>query len=747
MSNQIQHHSKVVRIPGARGPANAGPPAGAMTPKEILGILRRHVFMIFVFTMIGTVVGGGAWFLLQKISPKYTSAGSIEVMPPIGVNPKTFETVMPNKDIFFEFRATKAFRLRHQGFLQDLLEVDKVRETQWFRGLETVAEKVEDLMKNLRASAARDTSYINVSMTSGSAAEAKLIAEEAIKLFLSIEDELAKGETSAKLNSSRIQLATLQKVFDIAEASLKGLRESTTFGKLDKSNFRDYLDGKLESLENASSELDRTIESAKERVNILTIRKGNEGNTDFDDVVRDQVERDPVAIGLRNRVDAQEVELRRLKSQFGDSHKRVKETAIALEELKYALLTQQNKVSELYRSAGLITAMEDQSILEAQLVRQDKLVQDARDQYRDVNMLRADYDIQVTRRDEALAQLEEMNGYIGDLTTVLQTPALSKVKMGMTPSIPLEMSSPKLVIFIPGGFMLGFMLGVGLAFAIEMLNDLLRAPSDVMKHLRAPLLGTICHKSEDKAVKRIELSHVVRDAPYSIMSEAYRQFRTNLKLSGAEGGSQKTLLVTSGSSGDGRTTVAVNTAYTFIADNKRVLLIDTNFRKPATTVLFGRTRVDGTQPQHPDLGLSNYLMGQSDESSVIRSCDVKGLDIIDSGPLPQNPSELLGGDQMVKLIKTVRENYDYVIIDGPPLLVSESKALASIVDGTIVVFNAEQTKRGAAQRALRELREVNANVIGTVLLGVKSMKGGYFHEVYDSYQRYQDQEVRPSLKA
>ena len=117
------------------------------------------------------------------------------------------------------------------------------------------------------------------------------------------------------------------------------------------------------------------------------------------------------------------------------------------------------------------------------------------------------------------------------------------------------------------------------------------------------------------------------------------------------------------------------------------------------------------------------------------------LDIIDSGPLPVNPSELLGSDKMVDLIKTVRENYDYVIIDGPPLFVSEARALASNVDGTIMVFNAERTRRGAAQRALRELREVNAHLIGTVLVGVKSMKGGYFHEVYDSYQRYQ--KVKP----
>jgi capsular exopolysaccharide synthesis family protein len=206
------------------------------------------------------------------------------------------------------------------------------------------------------------------------------------------------------------------------------------------------------------------------------------------------------------------------------------------------------------------------------------------------------------------------------------------------------------------------------------------------------------------------------------------------------------LLVTSGGAGDGKTTVAINTAYTFVADGKRVLLVDTNFRKPSTTVLFKRTMADGTGLDHPDLGLSNYLMNQCDYTAVIRGCEVEGLDIVDSGPLPLNPSELLGSEKMAQLIKMVREDYDYVIIDGPPMIVSEAKTLAAQVDGTVVVFNAEQTKRGAAQRTLRELNEVNANVVGTVLVGVKSMKGGYFHEVYDSYQRYQKVKPKQALK-
>jgi Mrp family chromosome partitioning ATPase len=115
-----------------------------------------------------------------------------------------------------------------------------------------------------------------------------------------------------------------------------------------------------------------------------------------------------------------------------------------------------------------------------------------------------------------------------------------------------------------------------------------------------------------------------------------------------------------------------------------------------------------------------------------------GLDIIDCGPLPANPAELLGSLRMEELLREHRGNYDHVIIDGPPvLLVSDAKVLAGLVDATILVLNAAATSRGAAQRTIRELREVNAKIVGCVLFAARAIKGGYFNEQFKSYRRYQ----------
>jgi capsular exopolysaccharide synthesis family protein len=133
------------------------------------------------------------------------------------------------------------------------------------------------------------------------------------------------------------------------------------------------------------------------------------------------------------------------------------------------------------------------------------------------------------------------------------------------------------------------------------------------------------------------------------------------------------------------------------------------------------------------------LAGLCGYKEIIRPSGIEGLSLIESGPLPPNPAELLGSERMEQLIKRQRESYDYVIVDGPPvLLVSDTKVLAKFVDGTVLVFNAAATRRGAAIRTIRELREVDAPIVGCVLFAVRAIKGGYFQEQFKSYQKYQE---------
>lgn len=733
------------------GPSAAG--GMAMTPKEIMGILRRHIWMIILFTVLGTILGGVSWFLCDHFIPKYKSVATVDVEPPIEIDPMQITGIQPQKDIYYQFRFTKASLIKQDYMLRELLnQSDKVRDTHWFKKFaklnadgnivgdrdKAVNEALKDLEDNLSASAPRDQNYILVSMRCGKPKEAKLIVDEMVRIFLSQQRTLAQSGLTDELTKLKMQKDNIQAALDRIEGSLASIRSGTRFARLnlgEAQGFRDYMDQRLADLEDRYNELG----SEKGRLeSIIVTLEARATAEDFDKRVQQQVELDSIAQQLSSSIALLEPQLNRQLARFGEDHRLVRQTQAALAQLREGLAQRQRKIGDIMRQSNLMGAQEEMAALVQQLDTVEQQLQSARDEYKEIDRIRNDYSRLEEKRQENLALLEEMNTLIEKKNAQHENPKISKLSSPYPATEPREKSFPLKIVFLPGGFILGLFAGLGLAFFVELMNDLLRSPSDVMRHLKAPLMGMVCHVDDDDDIEGVDLYHVVRQAPYSIMSECYRQLRTNLKLFGTASSGNKTLFVTSGQAGDGKTTVAVNLASTLLAENRNVLLIDVNFRRPSTARLFPDSQADGAPAEFADSGLSNYLMGQCDtEDQIIRESGIEGLYIIDSGPLPPNPAELLSGDRMRSLLEHCKTNFDYVIIDGPATLVSDSKTVASVADGTIVVFNATSTRRGAAMRILRELRDIHANIAGTVLMAVKSRKGGYFREIYRSYQEYQ----------
>ncbi len=734
MTAQMQPTNKAATVRSVAGRPSL-PTQMTLTPKEIMGILRRHVFLIAAFTILGAVLATGSWYLLQKYRPSYTALGAIQVLQPGITDPLEIADARTNKDIYDQFRNSKILRMKSLGSLQKLLNRDSIRDTKWFKqfvkGNRTdIARAVKKLRKHLGATAPRDDVHVLVSMTTSSPGESKLIVNEMLELFLAQQRDEASADLRNQLVKRREQQERLIDYLEVSTDEMRQIREGTAFGNIGQTSFYDYLSETLADQQTDLGDLENAIIRLNSSVEILKIR----AESQFDEVVIEQIELDPVARRMRDFIAMLEPALAELLTRFGENHRRVKEVSDALKQRQDDLLKRQIEIADILRGADYRNARDLVVTITAELESQRIRLQEIQAEHKEMSKVRGDYLDAVMRRDEKQARLEEMTTHIEKLTTLVEDPQISKVKAAWYAPEPLDMSFPKLVLFLPGGFILGLLVGLGLAFAIELLNDLVRSPSDVVKHLRAPLLGMICHVDEDPEVSSADLAHVVRRVPYSIMSECYRQFRANLKHSG-RGEGKKILLITSGAPGDGKTTIAANLATTLVAENCKVLFIDANFRRPMTVTLFPGT--NGSPPD-PDWCLSNYLTGQCQaDNGLVRSSGIENFDIIDSGPVPASPAEMLGSTAMRDLLARYRDVYDYIIIDAPPLLVSDAKVLAAQADGTILVFDAETTHRGAAQRTLRELREINATVVGTVLMRVKAMKGGYFHEIYKSYQKYE----------
>lgn len=204
----------------------------------------------------------------------------------------------------------------------------------------------------------------------------------------------------------------------------------------------------------------------------------------------------------------------------------------------------------------------------------------------------------------------------------------------------------------------------------------------------------------------------------SPISEQFRTIRTNLQFTAVDG-ALETMLVTSAGPSEGKSFTIANLAVVFAQQEKKVLLIDADMRKPTVHYTF---RVDNRR------GLSSVLVGEHElEEATIKS-DIPNLEILPSGPIPPNPSELLGSNKMRHLIEEAKKLYDLVIFDTPPVLaVTDAQILANFVDGSLLVIRSKQTDQESAIKARELLEPAKAKLLGSVLNDLETSKDQYYY--------------------
>lgn len=211
---------------------------------------------------------------------------------------------------------------------------------------------------------------------------------------------------------------------------------------------------------------------------------------------------------------------------------------------------------------------------------------------------------------------------------------------------------------------------------------------------------------------------ITRMSPHSPIAEQYKTIRTNLQFSSVDG-NLKSILLTSAGPSEGKSSTTANLAIVFAQQGKRVLLIDADMRKPTLHYTF---RLDNRK------GLSSVLVGESTLEEASMPSEVTGLDLLSCGPIPPNPSELLGSNSMKKLHDQATSVYDLVIFDTPPVLaVTDAQILASLCDGSIMVVRSNQTEYEEAIKAKELLTIGKAKLLGAVLNDRKMKKGQYYY--------------------
>lgn len=203
---------------------------------------------------------------------------------------------------------------------------------------------------------------------------------------------------------------------------------------------------------------------------------------------------------------------------------------------------------------------------------------------------------------------------------------------------------------------------------------------------------------------------ITQSSPKSPISEAYRTLRTNVDFSSIDEELQ-IIMVTSAGPGEGKSTTVTNLAVTFAQSDRKVLIIDGDLRKPTMHHTFVRSNRSG---------LTNILIGKTDWQSAVQESDLPGLDLLTSGPVPPNPSELLASKRMKELLQQLKQHYDVILLDTPPaLVVTDAQITAANSDGILLVLNSGKVKRDHALKVKTSLEHVRGKILGVVLNNVE----------------------------
>ncbi len=283
---------------------------------------------------------------------------------------------------------------------------------------------------------------------------------------------------------------------------------------------------------------------------------------------------------------------------------------------------------------------------------------------------------------------------------------------------------PKVQSSLLLGFLLALIGSVGLAFLLEHLDNTINSQSDVEERIGLPFLGFVPRLPPPKSHEDTEL-FVYRN-PKSSIAEACRAIRTNLLFMTPDM-PLRTMLVTSSGPREGKTTTAINMGIAMAQSGSRVLLVDTDMRRPRLHKAFGVAN---------EVGVSSAIMGEATLQQVVKNTEVPNLFVVPCGPIPPNPAELFHAKAFRDFVAEAAASFERVILDSPPVnAVADPLVLSTQVDGVLVVFRASETPRLFAQRAIRTLRAVNARIFGAILndVNVDDSRYGYH---YDGYRRY-----------
>jgi capsular exopolysaccharide synthesis family protein len=578
---------------------------------------------------------------------------------------------------------------------------------------------VEVLRARISVAQVKDSRLVMVAVKDGDAQRAALLANEVSEAYMAENQALKLRMTDSATQWLEDRRAELEKTSQTSELAVHTFKMGADLLSTSMEDRESVIKQRIDNVNQKLTEVRTKLAGMKARVESIHLLRKQSKPDDMTWAEALEGAKDASIQGLKTRWVEQRAECAQLSERYLDEHPKMLECnrkLVVVREDYVRSLDNLVRAAETELTQGLAEEKNLAQLLEATKGEgfevQKRLIE--------LDRLRRESDNNRRLYELVLKRLKDI-----ELSGLLRTSNVRMLDAARPSYAPV---SPNVRKSLSLGLLFGLLLGAAAVLALEFLENTVTSQADVEERLKLPFLGIVPRIEDDGRGKDL----VFHRMPRSTVAECWRAIRTNLLFMSPEA-PFKTMLVTSSAPQEGKSTTCINLGVAMAQSGNRVLLLDTDMRRPRLHKTFGVVN---------DVGISSLVVGEGTLDKAIKSTEVPGLFLLPCGPVPPNPAELLHTQAFKELLRTVSAKFDRVILDSPPLnAVADSAVLATQVDGVVVVVKAGRTNREQARRAVRALNDVQARLFGAVLndLNPSDPKYNSYYAAYRGYGDAQDE--------
>lgn len=575
-------------------------------------------------------------------------------------------------------------------------------------GTKSDAEKIAGMIQEaLTLTPVPDTKIVEVNYTHEAPKIAQLVANGIVRAYIEETLDIKTSTTTHSLNWMTIKADEERKKLEDSERALQ---------KYMRKNDIVTVENKLavlpERLSQFSSELSvAQTEEKKHAAVYRQIRSAGKNTKKLEAIPL--LSNNSELQDIRAEIFAAEQNIRELSKRYGEKHPMMIKARADQRLLQKKKRTEIDRVIEVAKNSYELAKTRVKDL--TKMMEQTKAeMLNMNERFVQYTILNRDKEMNRTVYDALSSSIKKIN-----VTAQAMDIRIWAVKNADLPLLPSKPDKKKELLL---GLVLGLAAGMSLVFFLDYIDNTVSAGEDLEKRYGLTVLGAV----EDLPRKNKNIETFIIDNPLSAFTESYRLIRSSVLLSTPDH-PPRTLLITSMMQQEGKSTTTKNLAYILSQNDKKVLIMDCDMRRPRQHSMF---EVDNSY------GLSNYLSGNTDEQepTMIKQMPDSLISVLPSGPIPPNPAELLGSKRMKTLLAQSVERFDFVLLDSPPVQqVTDSLLLAGLVEGTITVLRSGKTTFDMLDSGMKKLRESQAHLLGFVLNRVTKRNAGQGYYGYYSY--------------